>query len=65
MNVRATAVIDALTGGAVGAGIDMLVCVGIIVATAGVIALKVIALAGDAICNDDWIDSRADVLADM
>ena len=53
MNVRATAVIDALTGGAVGVGIDMLVCVGIIVATAGVIDLKVIALAGDAICNDD------------
>ena len=31
MNVRATAVIDALTGGAVGAGIDMLVRVEIIV----------------------------------
>ena len=32
MNVRATVVIDALTGGTVGAGIDMLVCAEIIVA---------------------------------
>ena len=65
MNVRATVAIDALTGGTVGDGIDMLVCAETMVVAAGVIPLEVITLAGDVTCKGDSIDPRADVLVDM
>ena len=65
MNVRATVVIDALTGGTVGAGIDTLVCAEIIALAPEIVASKFAAPAGAFMIIGDSIDARAGVLVDM
>ena len=62
MNVCATVVIDALTGGTVGAGIDMLVRAEIIVVAPAIVASKFTVAAAAFMFIGESIDARADVL---